>query len=224
MKKVGILATSALAGTLLFAGTGHAQAASQISSHQAEDEVASYIQNSNTYHKMPESGVFAYSEQETFSPVENSYAIGFGQVGDNGPTYLYVNKSTGTIYDGFGNVLQQGALNQNDANSNNQQNGENTQTTTHDNQTTPNSSQQTNANTTSNAQSSQDNSTTTAQTSQDNSTTTAQDTNHSTSQTTPTKALPETGETSNSGLVTTIAAVLLAAGSLLVFRRKSTTK
>ncbi|MFC0138255.1 hypothetical protein CD127_10155 [Staphylococcus petrasii] len=213
MKKVGILATSALAGTLLFAGTGHAQAASQISSHQAEEEVASYIQNSNTYHKKPESGVVASSSQETFSPVENSYAIGFGQVRDNGPTFLYVNKSTGTIYDGHGNVLQQGALGQNNANSNNQQNGENTQTTTHENQTTPNTSQQTNANTTSNAQSSQD-----------NSTTTSQDAKHATSQATSTTALPETGETSNSGLVTTIAAVLLAAGSFLVFRRKSTTK
>lgn len=216
MKKVGILATSVLSGTLLFAGTGHAQAASQISSHQAEDKVASYIQNSDNYHKMPESGVVSYSQQETFSPVENSYAIGFGQVGDNGPTYLYVNKSTGTIYDGFGNVLQQGALGQNDANSNNQQNGKHTQTTTHDNQTTPNTSQQTNANTISNAQSSEDNSTTTSQISQD--------INHSTSQATSTKALPETGETSNSGLVTTIAAVLLATGSFLVFRRKSTTK
>ena len=39
-----------------------------------------------------------------------------------------------------------------------------------------------------------------------------------------TKALPETGEQSNSGLVTIIASVLLAAGSLLAFRRTSNSK
>ncbi|MCJ1656128.1 LPXTG cell wall anchor domain-containing protein [Staphylococcus sp. NRL 16/872] len=39
-----------------------------------------------------------------------------------------------------------------------------------------------------------------------------------------TKALPETGELSNSGLVTIIASVLLAAGSLLTFKRFSNNK
>lgn len=39
-----------------------------------------------------------------------------------------------------------------------------------------------------------------------------------------TKVLPETGEQSNSGLVTVIASVLLAAGSLLTFRRVSKSK
>ncbi|PNZ25315.1 LPXTG-motif surface-anchored protein [Staphylococcus petrasii] len=39
-----------------------------------------------------------------------------------------------------------------------------------------------------------------------------------------TKALPETGEQSNSGLVTIIASVLLAAGSLLTFKRFSNNK
>ncbi|GGG94269.1 LPXTG cell wall anchor domain-containing protein [Staphylococcus pragensis] len=82
--------------------------------------------------------------------------------------------------------------------------------------TSESNNQQANANIASNAQSSQDNSTITSQTSQD--------ANHSSNETTSTKALPETGKTSNSGLVTTIAAVLLATGSFLVFRRKSTTK
>ena len=207
MKKASILATTTLAGTLLFVGAGHAQAASQISSQQAENEVASYIQSSNNYHKMPESGVSAISSQESFSPIKNAYAIAFGQVGDNGPTYLYVNKSTGTIYDGHGNVLQQGTLGQTPSNANNQQNGENTQTTAN-NQNSQNTTQQSNANATPNAQSSQDNVTT----------------KNTTNQATSAKALPETGETSNSGLVTTIAATLLAAGSFLVLRRTSTTK
>lgn len=39
-----------------------------------------------------------------------------------------------------------------------------------------------------------------------------------------TKALPETGEQSKSGLVTIIASVLLAAGSLLTFKRFSSNK
>ncbi|WP_180522230.1 LPXTG cell wall anchor domain-containing protein [Staphylococcus haemolyticus] len=203
MKKASILATTTLAGTLLFVGAGHAQAASQISSQQAENEVASYIQSSNNYHKMPESGVNAISSQESFSPIKNAYAVAFGQVDDNGPTFLYVNKSTGTIYDGHGNVLQQGTLGQTTSNANHQQNGENSQTTAN-NQNSQNTSQQSNAN----AQSSQDNITT----------------KNTTNQTTSTKALPETGETSNSGLLTTIAAVLLAAGSFLALRRTSTIK
>nr|WP_228452090.1 LPXTG cell wall anchor domain-containing protein [Staphylococcus hominis] len=36
--------------------------------------------------------------------------------------------------------------------------------------------------------------------------------------------MPETGEQSNSGLVTIVASVLLAAGSLLAFRRTSNSK
>lgn len=39
-----------------------------------------------------------------------------------------------------------------------------------------------------------------------------------------TNALPETGEQSNSGLVTVIASVLLAAGSLLIVRKTSKSK
>ncbi len=58
---------------------------------------------------------------------------------------------------------------------------------------------------------------------QENNTQSTQSTQTNEAQTT-TKALPETGGQSNSGLVTIIASVLLAAGSLLAFRRTSNSK
>ena len=47
----------------------------------------------------------------------------------------------------------------------------------------------------------------------------SQENNTQSTQSNEAQALPETGEQSNSGLVTIVASVLLAAGSLLAFRR-----
>ncbi|MDU6962647.1 LPXTG cell wall anchor domain-containing protein [Staphylococcus hominis] len=51
-----------------------------------------------------------------------------------------------------------------------------------------------------------------------------QENNTQSTQSNEAQALPETGEQSNSGLVTIVASVLLAAGSLLAFRRTSNSK
>ena len=82
---------------------------------------------------------------------------------------------------------------------NNTQSADNTQTATNNNTTTA---------TTDNNDSTQENNTQSTQSTQSNEAKTTQ-------------ALPETGEQSNYGLVTIIASVLLAAGSLLAFRRTS---
>ncbi|PNZ30553.1 LPXTG-motif surface-anchored protein [Staphylococcus petrasii] len=199
MKKVGILATSALAGTLLFAGTGfegnqaHASEYSESSVTLATPQEWQKTHDSLLQARLKggagEGGGFGSvnSYQSSYAEYVNYLVKLKEEHPDTYPT---------PVIPAEGKAFLNG------------QNGSNS--------TSEANNQQTNANTTSNAQSSQDNSTTTSQTSQE--------ANRSTSQATSTKALPETGETSNGGLVTTIAAVLLATGSFLVFRRKSTTK
>ena len=53
---------------------------------------------------------------------------------------------------------------------------------------------------------------------------TTKENNTQSTQSNEAQALPETGEESNSGLVTIVASVLLATGSLLAFRRTSNSK
>ncbi|TES10852.1 LPXTG cell wall anchor domain-containing protein, partial [Staphylococcus epidermidis] len=98
------------------------------------------------------------------------YSVAFGEEPNQSPSFLYVNKDTGDVYDAKGNLVQK--------NSNGSDNSSNTQS-----QATDNTQKQP-------AQS-------------------------------EAKALPETGETENTGLVASIATVLLAIGSLFTFKRFS---
>lgn len=81
-----------------------------------------------------------------------------------------------------------------------------------------------NTQSTDNNQAATNNNTTTATTDNDVSTQENNTQSTQTKEAQTTKALPETGEQSNSGLATIIASVLLAAGSLLAFRRTSNSK
>ncbi|MCJ1661149.1 LPXTG cell wall anchor domain-containing protein [Staphylococcus sp. NRL 16/872] len=196
MKKVGILATSALAGTLLFAGTG-------FEGNQAH--ASEYSESSVTLATPQEWQKTHDSLLQARLKGGAGEGGGFGSVNSYQSSYAeYVNYLV-KLKEEYPDTYPTPVIPAEGQAFLNGQNGSNS--------TSESNNQQTNANTTSNAQSSQD-----------NSTTTSQNANHSTSQTTPTKALPETGETSNSGLVTTLATVLLAVGSFLVFRKKSTTK
>ncbi|MCI2931441.1 LPXTG cell wall anchor domain-containing protein [Staphylococcus hominis] len=224
MKKSKVLATTTLTGALLFTGVGathNAHAAEgQLSDAQLENAANNYI-NSHNIHL--NEGTSANLTDPRYYNVPKGYApIMLSEKENNSPTILYVNKTTGDIIDGnakyrnaYNNETSQNTVNKadntttQDTTNNNTQSTDNTQAATN-NETTNNEA--TNNNTTAatdNNVSTQENTTQSAQTNE--------------AQTT-TQALPETGEQSNSGLVTIIASVLLAAGSLLAFRRTSNSK
>lgn len=202
MKKSKVLATTTLAGALLFTGVG--------ATHNAH--AADYVNDSN---------IRDYAKNAIGSKYTEAGSVSIGGYGggvtdkdngvkDNGDYYtviFYGEKDNGV---GAAKVYKDGrieAQTPRDANNvltidapNNTQSTDNNQAATNNNTTTA---------TTDNDVSTQENNTQSTQTNE--------------AQTT-TKALPETGEQSNASLVTIIASVLLAAGSLLAFRRTSNSK
>lgn len=194
MKNSKVLATTTLAGALLFTGVGathHANAAENVTKSQAEESVKNYVTNNNSFNPASDTKYTEWHMDDTTNtyPVSNSYQIIFAEKSNQSPTPLYVKKDTGDIYDWNENLLQKGSLG---SENNTQVNQTTTSNTTSDNTTTQNT--------------------------QSNNETANNDTQSTT------QALPETGEQSNSGLVTIVASVLLAAGSLLAFRRTSNSK
>ncbi|WP_085049980.1 LPXTG cell wall anchor domain-containing protein [Staphylococcus haemolyticus] len=201
MKKSKVLATTTLAGALLFTGVG--------ATHNAH--AADYVNDSN---------VRDYAKNAIGSKYTEAGSVSIGGIGggvtdkdngvkDNGDYYTVIFSGEKDNGVGAAKVYKDGrieAQTPRDANNvltidapNNTQSTDNNQAATNNNTTA----------TTDNDVSTQENNTQSAQTNEAQ--TTAQ-------------ALPETGGQSNSGLVTIIASVLLAAGSLLAFRRTSNSK
>ena len=217
MKKSKVLATTTLAGALLFTGVGathNANAAENVTKSQAEERVKNFVTNSNEY--SPKQGTKYTAVKDDYADPDkpsNTYNIAFGEGLNQSPVFLYVNKDTGDIYDPEGNLIQKATTTSNttqDTTNNNTQSTDNTQAATN-NETTNNEA--TNNNTT---------------VATDNNVSTPENNTQSTqsneTQSNEAQALPETGGQSNSGLVTIVASVLLAAGSLLAFRRTSNSK
>ena len=199
MKTAKILGATTLAGALLFTGVGathssEANAAEQgLSDSQALNTAKGYIQSHGIKLK-PQSKVMIDKQE----PSSNGYVkVMFGEQGHNGPSAVYVNKSNGSIIDDYAKEHNVKTPAQNMDDQNQQQD---TNATDHTNNSTAQNNKQ--------GQSSQ-------------STSNAKSENKTQSQN-QSQALPETGEeTSNTTLVTMIASVILAAGSLLAFRRTS---
>lgn len=178
MKTTKILGTTALAGALLFTGvSSHDANAAEVSKQQAEDNVKNLVNNNNNYN--PKSGTNFTVMTDKYADREkpdNTYSVAFGEEPNQSPSFLYVNKDTGDVYDAKGNLVQK--------NSNGSENNEQTQS-----QATQNNQQQTQSQEPAQSEA---------------------------------KELPETGEQStNIGLVASIATLLLAVGSALTFKRFS---
>ena len=172
MKTAKILGATTLTGALLFTGvSSHDANAAEVSKQQAEDNVENLVNNNSNY--SPKSGTdftVMTDEYADRDKPDNTYSVAFGEEPNQSPSFLYVNKDTGDVYDAKGNLVQK--------NSNGSDNGSNNQSqATYNTQKQPAQSEA--------------------------------------------KALPETGETENTGLVASIATVLLAIGSLFTFKRFS---
>ena len=227
MKKSKVLATTTLAGALLFTGVGathNAHAAENITEEQAKENVENYVTNNSNFN-LKEGTTFgtAPDEWSDRNKPENTYNITFVEGLNNSPSFLYVKKDTGDIYAPNGNLLKKGSLgSENNTQANQTTTSNATQEPTQNTQSTDNTQAATNNETTNNEAT---NNNTTAAT--DNNVSTPENNTQSTqsneAQSTA-QALPETGGQSNSGLVTIVASVLLAAGSLLAFRRTSNSK
>ena len=206
MKKSKVLATTTLAGALLFTGVG--------ATHNAH--AADFVNDSN---------VRDYAKNAIGSKYTESGSVSIGGIGggvtdkdngvkDNGDYYTVVFSGEKDNGIGAAKVYKDGHIEAQTPTDpfktltidapNNTQSTDNTQSTTN------NSVAANNEATTNN---------TTATTTNNNTQSTQTNEAQSTAQ-----ALPETGGQSNAGLVTIIASVLLAAGSLLVFRRTSNSK
>ena len=205
MKKSSIFTTTTLAGALLFSGVGVHQAHAAESEVTADNatEIGSSVMKENGYH--PENVNFNTPQDKG-----DYYLILYGNKSGHGSGAVKVHKD-GLVESGAGAAAgtERGELTKvgyyqfaksQDSTSNNSTNdnanSEQQKQTTDNNISTQNTDQQTTEKNVS--------------------------TQNNKQQTT--KALPETGEQSNSGLVTIIASVLLAAGSLLTFKRFSNNK
>lgn len=202
MKKSKVLATTTLAGALLFTGVG--------ATHNAH--AADFVNDSNVRDYAKNAIGSKYTEAGSVSIGGHGGGVTDKDNGvkDNGDYYtviFYGEKDNGV---GAAKVYKDGrieAQTPRDANNvltidapNNTQSTDNTQAATNNNTTTA---------TTDNNVSTPENNTQSTQSNEAQSTA---------------QALPETGSQSNSGLVTIVASVLLAAGSLLAFRRTSNSK
>ena len=194
MKTAKILGATTLTGALLFTGvSSHDANAAEVSKQQAEDNVENLVNNNSNY--SPKSGTdftVMTDEYADRDKPDNTYSVAFGEEPNQSPSFLYVNKDTGDVYDGKGNLVQK--------NSNGSDNSSNTQSQATDNNVATQNNQQ-----------------------QTQSQEPAQATDNIQKQPAQSeaKALPETGETENTGLVASIATVLLAIGSLFTFKRFS---
>ena len=210
MKKSKVLATTTLAGALLFTGVGathHANAAESEVNVDNAIEITKQITAENGFDNSKIN--FNHpTDKGDYIDVAGNNASGAG-----GALYRVYKDGTVQWSDGLAGGMPYEDLGKYDlaknTNSTQDTTNNNTQAATN-NETTNNEA--TNNNTTAatdNNVSTQENNTQSTQTNETQSTT---------------QALPETGGQSNSGLVTIIASVLLAAGSLLAFRRTSSSK
>ncbi|ERH68021.1 hypothetical protein N173_19610 [Acinetobacter baumannii EGD-HP18] len=140
MKTTKILSTTALAGALLFTGvSSHDANAAEVSKQQAEDNVKNLVNNNNNYN--PKSGTDFTVMTDKYADREkpdNTYSVAFGEEPNQSPSFLYVNKDSGDIYDAKGNLVQ--------TNSNSSENNDQTQSQATDNNVaTQNNEQQTQA-------------------------------------------------------------------------------
>ncbi|MCE5038759.1 LPXTG cell wall anchor domain-containing protein [Staphylococcus auricularis] len=153
MKKFGILGTTTLAGALLFTGISSNAEAAEISESQAENAVNDYIENNSDFNPKSEAQIF---DNDTNNKVENAYKVGFGEEGNQGPTWIYVNKDTGDLYNGFGELIQENNSDQNNEENSNseestapktneQQNNEATQQVNEDENQLPETGQTSNS-------------------------------------------------------------------------------
>lgn len=200
MKKTSILTTTTLAGTLLFSGVGAHQAhaaESEVTANNAT-EIGSSVMKEHGYH--PENVNFREPEDKG-----NYYLISYGNKSGAGVGAVRVYKD-GLVKSRAGALAStenadldkvgyyQFATDQNSTSSSNIVNNEQQNQTADSNISAQNSQQQYSS------------------TTEENNNSQLQVENNS---------LPETGEQSNSGLVTVIASVLLAVGSLLTFKKTS---
>ena len=151
-----------------------------------------FVTNNSDY-QLAKNSKFIENNEHVDNPISNSHSVLFGEEKNQSPTTLFVKKDTGDIYNWDGELLKKGSINSEQNTNQSSQNVEN-------NVDTQNNNQQ-------------------AQTTTDETQNTANDNAKAENNT---QALPETGEeSSNTTLVTMIASVILAAGSLLAFRRTS---
>ncbi|GEP83822.1 LPXTG-motif surface-anchored protein [Staphylococcus piscifermentans] len=105
MKKLGLLGTTALASTLLFTGVQSNTAnAATIDEGQASNSVKNLVENNDNY--QPKSETQYTIDKDGTNPVDNSYKVAFGEEPHQAPSFLYVKKDTGDIYDYKGNLIQ----------------------------------------------------------------------------------------------------------------------
>ncbi|GEQ04172.1 MULTISPECIES: LPXTG cell wall anchor domain-containing protein [Staphylococcus] len=220
MKKLGILGTTTLAGALLFTGVNSNADAAEFSKSDAQNSVQNFVEGNPNYNLDPSSQFIDNTESD--QPVSNAYKIGFGETQNQSPTWLYVKKDTGEIVDANGNVIQ--AANSNQTSEQQTTQGERPYGgVTPDGMTNEEYAELEqnvpNPNEVSTEEYNQAVESETARI-QNESEQTSENTNASQSEV---SELPETGsEEKNSTAITTmIATILLAAGSLLTFKRFS---
>ena len=209
MKKTNLIATTALAGALVFTGANNAHAAEELSDSQIQQKASDYINANNL--QLKEGSKIAVSDENYGIDVPDGYKLViYSEIINNSPSSMYVNKTTGDVIDPIKDHVNQSMAQNNE------------EQTTDSNATADNNEQQTadsNATADNNEQQTADSNVTA-----DNNKQQTTDSNV-TADNNEQQVLPETGETqSNSSLVTIFASVLLAVGSLLTFKRFSNNK
>lgn len=110
MKKLGVIGTTVLASTILFSGVQSNTAnAASVDESQASESVKNLVENNDNY--QPKSETQYVIDKEGENPVDNSYKVAFGEVPHQAPSFLYVDKDTGDIYDPDGNLVQKASSN-----------------------------------------------------------------------------------------------------------------
>ncbi|MBF2306513.1 LPXTG cell wall anchor domain-containing protein [Staphylococcus hominis] len=208
MKKSKVLATTTLAGALLFTGVGathHANAAeSEVTANNATDIGISVMKE---YGQHPENVNFNTPEDRG-----DHYVIFYGNKSGHGSGAVEVYKN-GLVKSGAGALA---GTEKGDMTNIGYYQFEKAQDSTTTNNASGNISNEQQNQTANKQVSSQGNQSQYSSTTKEN--------NTQSTQSNEAQALPETGEESNSGLVTIVASVLLATGSLLAFRRTSNSK
>ncbi|QFR05858.1 LPXTG cell wall anchor domain-containing protein [Staphylococcus haemolyticus] len=203
MKKSKVLATTTLAGALLFTGVGATHNA-----HAAESEVTAKNATDIGISVMKEYG--QHPENVNFNTPEDRgdhYVIFYGNKSGHGSGAVEVYKN-GLVKTGSGAAAGTEHGDMTNIGYYQFEKAQDSTTTNNNTQSTDNTQAATNNNTTA---------------ATDNNVST-QENNTQSTQSNEAQTLPETGGQSNSGLVTIVASVLLAAGSLLAFRRTSNSK
>jgi len=220
MKKLGVLGTTTLAGALLFTGVNSNADAAEFSKSDATNSVQNFVEGNPNYNVSEDTQFIDVTDDD--QPISNAYKIGFGEKQNQAPTLVYVKKDTGDIVDAYGNVLQ--AANSNQTSEQQTTQGERPYGgVTPDGMTNEEYAELEqnvpNPNEVSTEEYNQAVESETARI-QNESEQTSENTNASQSEV---SELPETGsEEKNSTAITTmIATILLAAGSLLTFKRFS---